>query len=130
MMARGAAPDGLDATVAGIASDATTASELFAVVDLIDGQPMLRRSLSDPSASFEERAGLAKRLFDGCVRSFMRPENMIATAADPLYSCCCTRGWSNVVTCGSMNGSSERSSSKACAASGRSKLGRIAAAST
>ena len=67
MMARGAAPAGLDATVAGIASDATTASELFAVVDLIDGQPMLRRSLSDPSASFEERAGLAKRLFDGRV---------------------------------------------------------------
>ncbi len=67
MMARGAAPAGLDASVDGILTDATTAAELFAVVDLIDGQPMLRRSLSDPSATFEDRAGLAKRLFDGRV---------------------------------------------------------------
>ena len=63
MMARGAAPAGLDSSVDGLSADAATASELFAVVDLIDGQPMLRRSLSDPSASFEDRSGLAKRLF-------------------------------------------------------------------
>ena len=36
------------------------------------------------------------------VRSTMRPENMIAIAAEPLYICCWTAGWSNVVTCGSM----------------------------
>ena len=32
----------------------------------------------------------------------MRPENMIDIAAVPLYICCCTFGWSKVVTCGSM----------------------------
>lgn len=67
MMAVGAAPAGLDATVDGIPTDATTAAELFAVVDLLDGQPMLRRSLSDPSASVEDRSGLATRLLGGRV---------------------------------------------------------------
>lgn len=43
------------------------ASELFAVVDVLDGQPMLRRSLSDPSASEEARAALVRRLFEGKV---------------------------------------------------------------
>ncbi|MHA6511686.1 F0F1 ATP synthase subunit delta [Tessaracoccus sp. Z1128] len=67
MRARDAAPAGLDGAVDSIVTDATTASELFAVVDLIDGQPMLRRSLSDPSASVEDRLGLAARLFRGRV---------------------------------------------------------------
>lgn len=67
MMARGAATDALDTTVAGLATDAATASELFAIVDLLDDQAMLRRSLSDPSASFEGRAGLAASLFRGRV---------------------------------------------------------------
>ena len=67
MMARGAAPAGLDASVDGILTDASTASELFAVVDLIDGQPVLRRSLSDPSSPFDDRAGLARRLLGGRV---------------------------------------------------------------
>ncbi|NHB85977.1 F0F1 ATP synthase subunit delta [Tessaracoccus sp. HDW20] len=53
--------------MAGIDTDATTAAEVFAVVDLLDGQPMLRRSLSDPSATPENRAALAGRLFDGRV---------------------------------------------------------------
>ena len=48
-------------------AEQTTAAELFAVVDLLDGQPMLRRSLSDPSASDESRAELAQRLFAGRV---------------------------------------------------------------
>jgi F-type H+-transporting ATPase subunit delta len=39
------------------------AGELFAVARLLDGQPTLRRALSDPSAKPEDRAGLAKRLF-------------------------------------------------------------------
>lgn len=63
MTARDAAAAALDATVDAIATDASTAVELFAVVDLLDDQPMLRRSLSDPSASDEARAALARRLF-------------------------------------------------------------------
>ncbi|HJE52136.1 MAG TPA: F0F1 ATP synthase subunit delta [Tessaracoccus flavescens] len=66
-MARDAALTGLDTAVDGIATDAATSAELFAVVDVLDGQPRLRRSLSDPSATDESRAGLAKRLFGGKV---------------------------------------------------------------
>ncbi|SDL67446.1 F0F1 ATP synthase subunit delta [Tessaracoccus oleiagri] len=39
------------------------ANELFAVSDVLAGQPMLRRSLSDPSARPEQRLELARRLF-------------------------------------------------------------------
>ncbi|WP_040284458.1 F0F1 ATP synthase subunit delta [Tessaracoccus massiliensis] len=65
MTARDAAYAALDTTVDGIATDATIADELFAVVDVLDGQPTLRRSLSDPSASDANRAQLAERLFGG-----------------------------------------------------------------
>ena len=41
----------------------TVAEELFAVARLLDGQPSLRRALSDPSGKPEERAALAQRLF-------------------------------------------------------------------
>ena len=67
MTARDAATAALDLTVGGITTDATTAAELFAVVDLLDGQPMLRRSLSDPSSTDAARAGLAERLLAGKV---------------------------------------------------------------
>lgn len=40
-----------------------TASEIFALVDVLNDQPMLRRSLSDPSAQPEQRVTLAKKLF-------------------------------------------------------------------
>lgn len=62
MTARGAANAALDLKVDAIASDANTADELFAIVDVLDDQPTLRRSLSDPSASDEDRAALAQRL--------------------------------------------------------------------
>lgn len=73
MMAFDAAVGDLDATVDGIAkgastaTDVSTAAELFAVVDVLDGQPMLRRSLSDPTASVDDRLGLCRRLFEGKV---------------------------------------------------------------
>jgi F-type H+-transporting ATPase subunit delta len=38
------------------------ADELFAVARLLEGQPSLRRALSDPSARPDDRAGLAQRL--------------------------------------------------------------------
>ncbi|TRY17448.1 F0F1 ATP synthase subunit delta [Tessaracoccus rhinocerotis] len=63
MSARDVATSSLDAKVDETQLDATASSELFAVVDLLDGQPPLRRSLSDPSAAGETRAALAERLF-------------------------------------------------------------------
>jgi F-type H+-transporting ATPase subunit delta len=41
------------------------ADELFAVARLLDGQLTLRRALSDPAGRPEDRAALARRLFDG-----------------------------------------------------------------
>ena len=43
------------------------ADELFAVARLLDGQPALRRALSDPAGKPDERAALARRLFGGKV---------------------------------------------------------------
>jgi len=43
------------------------ADELFAVARLLDGQPSLRRALSDPSGKPDDRAGLARRLLSGKV---------------------------------------------------------------
>jgi F-type H+-transporting ATPase subunit delta len=40
------------------------ADELFAVARLLDGQLTLRRALSDPAGRPEDRAGLARRLFE------------------------------------------------------------------
>jgi F-type H+-transporting ATPase subunit delta len=39
--------------------------ELFAVARLLDGQPSLRRALSDPAVKPADRAGLARRLLQG-----------------------------------------------------------------
>lgn len=39
------------------------ANEIFALTDVIIGQPMLRRALSDPSAAPEQRVELARKLF-------------------------------------------------------------------
>jgi F-type H+-transporting ATPase subunit delta len=43
------------------------ADELFAVSRLLDSEPSLRRALSDPGVKPTDRAGLARRLFDGKV---------------------------------------------------------------
>jgi F-type H+-transporting ATPase subunit delta len=43
------------------------ADELFAVARLLDGQRSLRRALSDPAATPDNRAGLARRLLSGKV---------------------------------------------------------------
>ena len=63
MKARDAALLALDAKIDAMSVDAGAADELFAVVDLLEAQAPLRRSLSDPSASPEDRSGLAERLF-------------------------------------------------------------------
>lgn len=45
----------------------TLAGELFAVVDAIEGQPALRRSLTDPGLPEDRRRELARRLLEGKV---------------------------------------------------------------
>ncbi len=47
----------------GLSVDASAADEVFAVVDLLELQARLRRSLSDPSSTSEGRSALAERLF-------------------------------------------------------------------
>ena len=82
-------------------------------------------SLALSAATFGGAANakfLAYLLFFSRVRSFIRPENMMAIAAVPLYICCWTAGWANVVTCGSMKGFSAIISSSACFACGLSKF--------
>ena len=53
--------------VTGDAEMLDVAGELFAVGRLLDGQPALRRALSDPSGKPDDRAALAKRLLGGKV---------------------------------------------------------------
>lgn len=67
MTARDVATAALDASVDGIATGAATAAELFSVVDLLDDQPVLRRPLSDPSATETARVALAGRILGGKV---------------------------------------------------------------
>lgn len=63
MTLRDAVLKALDAKADAVAPDAKAAAELFSVVDVLDAQPPLRRSLSDPSASPESREKLVNRLF-------------------------------------------------------------------
>ena len=65
MKSRDVALSAFDPVADAIQVDAAAADELFAVVDLLEEQPPLRRSLSDPSASSEDRQALARRLFEG-----------------------------------------------------------------
>ena len=55
MKSRDVALSAFDPVADAIQVDAAAADELFAVVDLLEEQPPLRRSLSDPSASSEDR---------------------------------------------------------------------------
>lgn len=62
MKARDAAQLALNAKIDALSVDAGAADELFAVVDLLEAQAQLRRSLSDPSSTSDGRAALARRL--------------------------------------------------------------------
>lgn len=62
MNARDAAMSALDREIDTLAVDAGAADELFAVVDLLEAQPPLRRALSDPGASAESRVALARKV--------------------------------------------------------------------
>lgn len=65
MSVRDAAMQVLDARADQVRIDAGAAGELFAVVDLLDAQHPLRRSLSDPSADPANRVALAERVLGG-----------------------------------------------------------------
>ncbi|OYO01276.1 F0F1 ATP synthase subunit delta [Enemella evansiae] len=47
--------------------NSTLAGELFAVVDAVEAQPGLRRGLTDPGLSVDQRKGLARQLLTGKV---------------------------------------------------------------
>ena len=66
---RSVANDALGSASAGdaTAAAAQTGSELFAVVETLDGQRTLRTALADASVSGERRSELAGNLFDGKV---------------------------------------------------------------
>lgn len=63
MSVRDAAMELLDDKADQVKLDSGAAGELFAVVDLLDSQHPLRRSLSDPSADPANRVALATRVF-------------------------------------------------------------------
>jgi F-type H+-transporting ATPase subunit delta len=57
-----AARDSLAAAVADPSAAAAVGDELFAVTDLLDREPGLRRALSDPASAASARTGLARAL--------------------------------------------------------------------
>ncbi len=61
---------------------ATTGSELFAVVDVLDGQRSLRVALADKSVSSSARAELAERLFGGKISAATQAVLTTAVAQD------------------------------------------------
>ena len=65
MKARDAAQLAQNAKIDAMSVNAGAADELFAVVDLLESQAPLRRSLSDPSSTPQGRATLARRLLAG-----------------------------------------------------------------
>lgn len=57
----------LDAALDGVQIPPQFSGDLFAVVDLLVGQPALTRALTDPGIDLEARQGLAQRLLKGQV---------------------------------------------------------------
>lgn len=66
------------------AAVAATADEIVAVAQLLARQPQLRRALSDPARSGEDRVGLLRGLLDGKVGS--RALDLVATLVDGRWS--------------------------------------------
>ncbi len=81
-----AAADRLDEYVRGkdASAVAATADEIVAVAQLLVGEPRLRRALSDPARTGEERAGLLRALLDGKVGA--DPLDLLATLVAGRWS--------------------------------------------
>lgn len=69
----------LDAVLDGAGPSLELADELFALVDLLESQPALRRALTDPSLVDEARTGLVEALFGQRVSASAR--TVLAEAA-------------------------------------------------
>ncbi|WP_027019491.1 F0F1 ATP synthase subunit delta [Corynebacterium sputi] len=67
-----------------VAEGATTGSELFDVVELLDSDRGLRRAVADQSASAEERSGLIRGLLEGKVSELTL--KVVGTAAAQTWS--------------------------------------------
>src|SRR5260370_39184849 len=78
----GQARDALTRAVADPAVAATVGEELFAVTDLLDHEPALRRALADPTSAPAARAGLGRGPF-GDRLSAAPPRPLSGTAARP-----------------------------------------------
>jgi F-type H+-transporting ATPase subunit delta len=61
--------EALDEILNGGADASTLGSDLFAVVGLLDGEPTLRRALTEPSVEAAQRSGMAHALLDGKISS-------------------------------------------------------------
>ena len=83
---RSVANDALGSASAGdaTAAAAQTGSELFAVVETLDGQRTLRTALADASVSGERRSELAGNLFDGKVSEIT--EKIVKSAVSDSWS--------------------------------------------
>jgi F-type H+-transporting ATPase subunit delta len=79
-----AAREALDAAVRDQAVAATLGGELFELVGLLDGEPGLRRALTDPTSPEGARSGLVRRLF----------EDRVAPATLDLLADMVTQRWS------------------------------------
>lgn len=64
--------DRVDASVAGGTDPRTLGDELFAVVEVLDTQPVLRRLLTDPGSSEQAKRGMVKHLFGTGDKGFIR----------------------------------------------------------
>ncbi|HZG97880.1 MAG TPA: F0F1 ATP synthase subunit delta [Nocardioidaceae bacterium] len=83
--------DRVDASVAGGTDPRTLGDELFAVVEVLDGQPVLRRLLTDPGTSEQAKRGMVKHLFGtgdkGFIRSLLsRAEGKVSDATVDVLS--------------------------------------------
>jgi F-type H+-transporting ATPase subunit delta len=83
--------DRVDALVADGSDPQTLGDELFAVVEVLDAQPVLRRLLTDPGSSDQAKQGMVKHLFGtgdkGFIRSLLsRGEGKVSEATVDLLT--------------------------------------------
>ncbi len=64
--------DRVDATITAGTDPRTLGDELFDVVEVLDGQPVLRRLLSDPGTSEQAKRGMVKHLFGTGDKGFIK----------------------------------------------------------
>lgn len=76
---------GLTESADTVSTGATTGTELFDVVDLLDGERSLRVALVDAASEPQQRAGLVKQILSG----------KVSPATEEIVSAAVTQTWSN-----------------------------------